>query len=110
MCIRDRYWFDPLVWVAAVVSRRDCELACDEGALQRLGEAERIPYGQTLLRLIPVARRPESPMLSATTMTAGKKELEEIAAEGETVHIGCQFCDADYQFGPEEIQNLLLEI
>lgn len=61
------YWFDPLVWIAAVVSRRDCELACDEGALKRLGEAERIPYGRTLLRLIPVARTPESPMLSATT-------------------------------------------
>ena len=43
-------------------------------------------------------------------ISLGKKELEEIAAEGETVHIGCQFCDADYQFGPEEIQNLLLEI
>ena len=71
------YWFDPLVWIAAVVSRRDCELACDEGALKRLGETERIPYGQTLLRLIPVARRPESPMLSATTMTAGKKELKD---------------------------------
>ena len=36
------YWFDPLVWIAAIVSRRDCELACDEGALQRLGEAGRI--------------------------------------------------------------------
>lgn len=71
------YWFDPLVWIAAIVSRRDCELACDEGALRQLGEAERIPYGQTLLRLIPVARRPESPMLSATTMTAGKKELKD---------------------------------
>lgn len=71
------YWFDPLVWIAAIVSRRDCELACDEGALRQLGESERIPYGQTLLRLIPVARRPESPMLSATTMTAGKKELKD---------------------------------
>ena len=71
------YWFDPLVWIAAVVSRRDCELACDEGALKRLGEAERIPYGRTLLRLIPVARTPESPMLSATTMTAGKRELKD---------------------------------
>ena len=58
------------VWIAAIVSRRDCELACDEGALRQLGESERIPYGQTLLRLIPVAGRPESPMLSATTMTA----------------------------------------
>lgn len=71
------YWFDPLVWTAAIVSRRDCELACDEGALKRLGETERIPYGQTLLRLIPVAGRPESPMLSATTMTAGKRELKD---------------------------------
>ena len=71
------YWFDPLVWIAAIVSRRDCELACDEGALRQLGESERIPYGQTLLRLIPVAGRPESPMLSATTMTAGKWELKD---------------------------------
>ena len=71
------YWFDPLVWAAAIVSRRDCELACDEGTLKRLGEDERIPYGRTLLRLIPVARKPESPMLSATTMTAGKKELKD---------------------------------
>ncbi len=71
------YWFDPLVWIAAIVSRRDCELACDEGALRQLGESERIAYGQTLLRLIPVAGRPESPMLSATTMTAGKRELKD---------------------------------
>ena len=71
------YWFDPLVWIAAIVSRRDCELACDEGALRQLGESERIPYGQTLLRLIPVAGGPESPMLSATTMTAGKRELKD---------------------------------
>ena len=24
------YWFDPFVWLAAALSRRDCELACDE--------------------------------------------------------------------------------
>ena len=69
------YWFDPLVWIAAHVSRGDCELACDEGALRRLGEGERIPYGETLLSLIPVGR--SDPMLSATTMTAGKRQLRE---------------------------------
>ena len=69
------YWFDPLVWIAAQVSRSDCELACDEGALRRLGEGERIPYGETLLSLIPVGR--SDPMLSATTMTAGKRQLRE---------------------------------
>ena len=69
------YWFDPLVWIAAHASRSDCELACDEGTLRRLGEGERIPYGETLLSLIPVGR--PDPMLSATTMTAGKRQLRE---------------------------------
>lgn len=71
------YWFNPLVWAAAWASRTDCELACDEGALEDLGEAERIPYGQTLLQLIPVRRMPGSPVLTATTMTAGKRRLRE---------------------------------
>ncbi len=71
------YWFDPLVWAAALASKNDCELACDEGAILRLGEAERIPYGKTLLSLIPVRRGPSNPLLSATTMTAGKKQLKD---------------------------------
>ena len=70
------YWFDPLVWIAAHCSRADCELACDEGALRILGEEERIPYGQTLLSLIPV-KRASNPMIAATTMTAGKKQLKD---------------------------------
>lgn len=71
------YWFDPLVWAAAIVSKADCELACDEGALKRLGDEERIPYGQTLLSLIPVRRGPGSPLLTATTMTSGKRRLKD---------------------------------
>lgn len=70
------YWFDPLVWAAAAAAKTDCELACDEGVLARLGEEERIPYGQTLLSLIPV-RRAGNPMLAATTMAAGKKQLKD---------------------------------
>lgn len=71
------YWFDPLVWLAAVVSRADGELACDEAALSALGTAERVSYGQTLLSLIPVRRGSGDPLLSATTMTAGKRQLKE---------------------------------
>ena len=70
------YWFDPLVWVASAAVKTDCELACDEGALARLEEEDRIPYGQTLLSLIPV-QRTASPMLAATTMAAGKKQLKD---------------------------------
>ena len=71
------YWFHPLVWVAALVSRIDCELACDEGALRRLNEKERFAYGQTLLSLVPVERFPADPLLTATTMASGKRQLKE---------------------------------
>ena len=67
------YWFDSLVWMAAACAKTDCELACDESVLNDLGENERIPYGQTLLSLIPV-KRVSNPMLAATTMTSGKKQ------------------------------------
>ena len=70
------YWFNPLVWLAAHCSKTDCELACDEGALARLGEPERTSYGEVLLALIPV-QRGESPMLAATTMAAGKRQMKD---------------------------------
>lgn len=71
------YWFDPLVWIAAAVSKTDCELACDESAMASLGQAERIAYGRTLLALIPVRRGPSNTLLTATTMTADKRHLKE---------------------------------
>lgn len=71
------YWFDPLVWIAASAAKTDCELACDEGAIRRLGEEERLAYGRTLLRLIPVRRLPGNPLLSATTMSSDKKRLRD---------------------------------
>ena len=40
------WWFHPLVWAAAWLSRRDGELACDEGVLERLGSEHRLPYGR----------------------------------------------------------------
>lgn len=71
------YWFDPLVWLAAVLSREDCELACDEGTLRALGADERAAYGKTLLALVPVCDKPQNPLLGATTMTSGKRGLKE---------------------------------
>ena len=71
------YWFDPLVWLAAALSREDCELACDEGTLRTLGTDERTAYGRALLSLIPVCGRPQNPLLGATTMTGGKKSLKD---------------------------------
>lgn len=71
------YWFNPLVWWAAVLSRRDCELACDEGALTRLGESERFAYGHTLLDMVAQTVTPSAFLQTATTMTENKKQLKE---------------------------------
>lgn len=71
------YWFHPLVWAAAVCSKRDCELACDEGALALLGEEERIPYGETLLSIITRKGRVSDLVCTATTMTGSGKSVKE---------------------------------
>ncbi|MDE7261462.1 MAG: M56 family metallopeptidase [Oscillospiraceae bacterium] len=71
------HWYNPLVWWAAALSRRDCELACDAAALQRLGEPERIGYGQTLLGMVSRQISPVSLFRTATTMTSGKRAMTE---------------------------------
>ena len=43
----------------------------------------------------------------ATLVSLGKRDLRELAEGGEDLHVGCQFCDADYVFPPEEIRALL---
>ncbi len=71
------YWFDPFVWWAAVLSRRDAELACDESTLKTLGQEQRFDYGRTLLALATVKLRPGDLLCGATTMTGGKNSLRE---------------------------------
>lgn len=46
------YWFHPLVWIAAFVSKTDSEYACDERTMQKMTKEERLSYGKTLLELI----------------------------------------------------------
>lgn len=45
--------------------------------------------------------------VTSTLIAIGKKDLQEIADEGEPITIECQFCDTKYQFTPEEIRALL---
>lgn len=70
------YWFDPFVWLAAYLSRRDCELACDESCVKQLGSERRLDYGRALIELID--RRSRSGLLrTATTMSGGKRAVRE---------------------------------
>ncbi len=69
------HWYNPLVWIAASISRRDAEAACDEAVCRRLTPAERKSYGSTLISL--TCRRRFTPFDATTTMTGGLKEIRE---------------------------------
>lgn len=71
------HWYNPLVWLAAYLSRRDCELSCDEGAVRLLGEENRADYGRTLVGLVARRTTPKDLACCATTMTGGKSALKE---------------------------------
>ena len=69
------FWFHPLIWIAAIQSKRDNEIACDERAIHMLGENSRKNYGKVLLEMVDSTNRKEDIFYLATTMTAGRKEI-----------------------------------
>lgn len=71
------HWYNPVVWYGAYVSVRDCELACDEGTIQRIGEKQRVEYGETLLRMIAIGRRFSNVCCTATTMVDSRESIRE---------------------------------
>lgn len=69
------HWYNPLVWLAAVLSCRDGELCCDEATVRRLGEEERASYGRTLLAV--TCQGKTNPLLTATSMTGRDQSIQE---------------------------------
>lgn len=45
--------------------------------------------------------------VTATLITIGRKDLQELVEENKPIRIECQFCDTVYEFSPQEIQALL---
>ena len=48
--------------------------------------------------------------VTSALISLGREELTEIAKEGKTFPVECQFCDTVYEFTPENIQELLKKI
>ncbi|MGN0513635.1 MAG: M56 family metallopeptidase [Lachnospiraceae bacterium] len=71
------HWYNPLVWYGARVSIQDCEMACDEAVIKKVGEADRIAYGNTLLHMISVGGGFKNIAFVATTMVDSKKNIKE---------------------------------
>lgn len=116
------HWYNPLVWWAALLSRRDGELACDEATVARLGEEERAAYGRTLIALS--CRKPARLLVTATTMTGGgfKERIRLLAKRPKTTAgialvtavlmvgaVGCTFTGAEPENAPEEPADVEVE-
>ena len=69
------HWYNPLVWLAVTLSKKDAELACDERTIERLGEEERYSYGHTLVELAANQSKAVQMFGMATLMASDKKEV-----------------------------------
>ena len=48
--------------------------------------------------------------VTSALISLGKKELAEIAQDGKSFPVSCQFCDTVYEFTPEDIRGLLASL
>ena len=48
--------------------------------------------------------------VTSALISLGKAELEEIANEGKSFPVECQFCDTVYEFTPDDIQKLIKKL
>ncbi len=68
------HWFNPLVWIAARIARRDCEYACDEYVLNHTRDTDRDAYGHTLLKVAHRLSHP-SPFPAAVGILENKNQI-----------------------------------
>ena len=53
------YWWNPFIWLAAICSKRDAELACDEAVAAGLSDAQRLA-----LKVLSIGRHRKQPKLN----------------------------------------------
>lgn len=68
------YWFNPLVWAAAALSKRDCEYACDEAVIRKIGGDRRFEYGKIIVDMIP-EKRSGMLLVASTSMSSSGRAL-----------------------------------
>ncbi|WP_130862256.1 M56 family metallopeptidase [Bacilliculturomica massiliensis] len=130
------FWFNPLMWAAAVLSKRDCELACDAAVIRQIGSGERLAYGKALVDMVCSREKKQTGtgsggsshiMCAATSMWDSAKSIRErvagIVSVRRTAALGvaavvlitaaagaCTFTDAASPLPGEARQKELLEL
>lgn len=68
LCI---HWFNPLVWLAFVLSGKDMEMSCDEAVVRKIGQDIRADYAASLLNLATGRR-----ILAGTPLAFGEGDTK----------------------------------
>lgn len=85
------YWYHPLVWMAALLSGRDSESACDESVIRTYDAKARKAYGETLILFGTGGRDFMRLFAGASGMNGRKQELKKritLIASQRKQHIG----------------------
>ena len=66
-------------------------------------------FGLEILDTVPAQYRCDCSRerIERALISIGKKDLQEMIAEGETIEVGCQFCNKKYQVTVDELKELL---
>lgn len=84
------YWFHPFLWAAVICSKKDAELFCDETVLSEIGEANRISYGEMLVRLAGTARWSDFRYSFSPMSRRGREMEQRIRAISSRKHYSCR--------------------
>ncbi|MGI6689142.1 MAG: M56 family metallopeptidase [Christensenellales bacterium] len=71
------WWWNPLMWVMAALSREDSEAACDEAVIRNMDAARREAYGMSLIALMQTDLHLTRLLAADTAMASGKRHLKE---------------------------------
>ena len=68
-------WYNPLIWVAFILSGRDCELSCDEEVMRVYGAGASKDYSRTLFGMLQQQSNTSSIFSLTTGMRSGYKMM-----------------------------------
>lgn len=93
-----------LAEVSSVTSMLDQGMTPEQILSELLGE-----FGLEILDTVPAQYRCDCSRerIERALISIGKKDLQEMIAEGETIEVGCQFCNKKYQVTVDELKELL---
>lgn len=108
-------WWNPFVWTAALLSKRDAEVACDEQVAKSMDEKEKLVYTRLIVDMIPqrggfVVAFSNKPIKYRVLRLTGKFRTTVIAAVVTTVTIVLACLFAFVSNGVHDGQTTLMHI